>query len=210
MRDFFKGWRRKVGVATFLLALVLTGGWVKGSTDTNTLCITNGKLTDELPVAGKIGVVLSDVHIEGNEEKPGFELEVTGLYGDFSVPPSRETPEPESEPTLKLKTDVPGVFVDFGFDTKGMSAEDRSKLQSQIIHIDENAPVVAPEGLTTLRWQHAGFYLNRTSIADGHWETTVFIPYWSIVIPLTLLSAALFIKPRSQSPRLQTVPAPAF
>jgi len=29
MREFFRGWRRKSGVVTLLLALVLTGGWIR-------------------------------------------------------------------------------------------------------------------------------------------------------------------------------------
>jgi len=209
MRDFFKGWQRKAGVAPFLLALVFAGGWVKSSTDQEVLCVTNGNLTDKLPVAGKIGVSWSNHRIEGDREVEGSQFELTGFYHDLTIPP--EPKEPESEPTLKFQTDVPGVTADFGIVASGLSDEERSTLQSQIIHIDENAPnVVVPEGLTTLRWQHAGFYLNRTSIADGHWETTVFIPYWSIVIPLTLLATVLFLKPRAAKPRLQTIPAPSF
>jgi hypothetical protein len=196
MRSFFKGRRRKVGVVTLLLALVFTGGWVKGST------------TDELPVAGKIGLCWSNHRLEGDREVEGSQIELTGFYRDWSLPP--EPKEPESEPTVQFRTDVPGVFADFGIPVSGLSGKERAELERQVVHVDMNAPNIVPEGLTTLRWQHAGFYVNRTSIADSHWETTVFIPYWSIVIPLTLLSAVLLIKPRAAKPRLQTVPAPSF
>ena len=205
MANFFKGWRRKAGLVTLAVALVFTGGWVKGSTDPSTLCVTNGGRTDELPVAGNIGVCWSNFRLEGDRQVEGSQIDLTGFYRDWSLPP--ESKEPESEPTLKFKTDVPGVTADFGIAASGLSDQERSQIQSQIIHIDENAPVVVPEGLTTLRWQHAGFYLNRTSIADGHWTTTVFVPYWSIVIPLALLSAVLFIKPRAVKPQLPGIPA---
>lgn len=29
MREFFKGWRRKVGLVTLVMALVFTGGWLR-------------------------------------------------------------------------------------------------------------------------------------------------------------------------------------
>lgn len=29
MRDFFKGWRRKIGVATLVMACVFTAGWIR-------------------------------------------------------------------------------------------------------------------------------------------------------------------------------------
>ena len=209
MGNFFKGWRRKTSLTTLFLALVFAGGWIKGGTDSNTLCVPNGTLTDELPIAGNICVGWSTDHIEGNQEVPGFQLEVTGLYGDFCLPPSREAVETEKVRTLEFKTDVPGATADFGFDVSGLSEAERSKLQRQVgtVHIDESAVTAVPEGLTTWRWQRAGFYMNRTSIGQGHSATTIFIPYWSIVIPLTLLSAALFIKPRAAQPHLQAATA---
>ena len=132
----------------------------------------------------------SNVRIEGDREVEGSQIELTGFYHDLSLPP--EPKEAESAPTVQFKTDVPGVTADFGVPASGLSDKERAELERQVVHVDMNAPIVVPEGLTTLRWQHAGFYLNRTSIADGHFETAVFIPYWSIVIPLTLLSAVLF------------------
>jgi hypothetical protein len=210
MGDFLKGWRRKSGVVTLFLALVFTGGWVKSSTDKTVVCVPNGNLTDELPMSGRIGVEWSSDHIEGNQEVPGFQLGVTGLYGDFDIPASKESKESESEPTLKLQTDVPGVTGDFGV-VSGMSDAERKKFQQQIIHWDESiAPNPLPEGLTTSKWQRCGFYVNRMSMADGHWRSTVFIPYWSVVIPLTLLSAVLLIKPRSANLRLERIPVPSF
>jgi hypothetical protein len=211
MGDLFKGWQRKVGVVTLFLALVFTGGWVKSGTDATVICVPNGNLTDELPMSGRIGVFCSSDHIEENREVPGFQLEVTGLCCDLSLPASKESKESEDEPTLKLQTDIPGVFADFGFGP-GLSDEDRSKLQSQIVHVDMNnlAEPEAIEGLSTSRWQRCGFYVNRISIADGHWQTSVLIPYWSIVIPLALLSAVLLIKPRSAKLRLERIPVPSF
>jgi hypothetical protein len=208
MGAFFKGWQRKVGVVTLLLALVFTGGWVKSGTDSTAICVPNGNLTDELPMSGRIGVCCSSDHIEENREVPGFQLEVTGLYFDLTLPEPKQS---ENEPTLKLPTDVPGVSVDFGVVTN-VSDEVRSKLQGQIVHVDMNklAEPEAIEGLTTSKWQCYGFYVNRMSIADGHWQTSVLIPYWSIVIPLALSSAVLLIKPRSAKLRLERIPVASF
>jgi hypothetical protein len=202
MREFFKGWRRKVGIATLFLALVFTGGWVKSATDRDVICVPNGNLTDQLPMSGRIGVCWSSDHIEGDREVPGFQLEVTGLYFDLTLPEPKES---ANEHTLKLPTDLPGVTVDLGVVT-GVSDEDRNNLQGQVVHVEELTAPEAIEGLTTSKRQGCGFYVNRTSTKDGQWQTSVLIPYWSIVIPLTLLSAALLIKPRSAKLRLETIP----
>ena len=135
------------------LALVFTGAWVKGSTDPSTLCVTNGSRTDELPVAGKIGLCWSNHRLEGDREVEGSQIELTGFYRDWSLPP--EPKEPEREPTLKFQTDVPGVTADFGIVASGLSDQERSQLESQIIHIDENFRLSSsPKGLTTLRWRN--------------------------------------------------------
>jgi hypothetical protein len=197
MGHFLKGWRRKFGVVALFLALAFTGGWVKSSTDQTVVCVSNGDLTDNLPIAGKIGVCWSS----GNEELPGVQVEITGLYCDLTLPEPKQS---ENEPTLKLPTDLPGVTVDLGVVTT-VSDEDRSKLQGQVVHVDKLNSPEAIERLTTSRWQRGGFYVNRTSSGDGRWQTSVFIPHWSIVIPLTLLAAVLLIKPR---PRLDN-PAPS-
>jgi hypothetical protein len=159
-------------------------------------------------MSGRIGVCCSSNHIEENREMPGFQLEVTGFYFDLTLPEPKQS---ENEPTLILPTDVPGVSVDFNVVTN-VSDEVRSKLQGQIVHVDMNnlAEPEAIEGLTTSKWQGCGYYVNRMSTKDGQWQTCVLIPYWSIVIPLTLLSAVLLIKPRSAKLRLERIPVPSF
>jgi hypothetical protein len=208
MRNFCNCGRRRAGLATLALALVFAGGWIKSGIDRDVLCVPNGNLADQMALSGKIALSLSSDHMDGNQEVPGSQLEIAGLYCDMSVPPSKESKETENVPTLRMQTDVPGVTVDFGA-VPGMSEADREKAQQKILHLDESAttPDLAPDAPTTSRWQSCGFYFNRTSTAEGHWLIALFIPHWAIVIPLALLSLALLIKPRAARPQLQALPA---
>lgn len=43
MKEFFKGWRHKVGVVTLLMALVLMGGWVRSLFQHDLLWIETGE-----------------------------------------------------------------------------------------------------------------------------------------------------------------------
>jgi len=45
MREFFRGWRRKIGVATLLMALVLMGGWVRSLYVVDTVTVTVNEST---------------------------------------------------------------------------------------------------------------------------------------------------------------------
>ena len=42
MREFFHGWRRKVGCVTSLMALAFTAGWVRSCTSTDFVIIPTG------------------------------------------------------------------------------------------------------------------------------------------------------------------------
>ena len=46
MRDFFRGWRRKVGVVTLVLACVFTGFWVLSLISSNKLVIESSRTND--------------------------------------------------------------------------------------------------------------------------------------------------------------------
>lgn len=45
MRDFFRGWKRKVGVVTLILAVVLTGEWARNFRFRDLVLIQSGKRT---------------------------------------------------------------------------------------------------------------------------------------------------------------------
>ena len=55
--------------------------------------------------------------------------------------------------------------------------------------------------LSTVKWQWRwmGFDVGENEEDDGHWWTYVSIPYWSIVIPLTLISSWLLLSKRRQT-----------
>ena len=74
MGTLFKGWRRKSGIVSLMLAFVFAGAWVKSSFDKTVICSLNGNQVDELPMAGKIGVFFSSHRLQ--------KLEVMGLYRD--------------------------------------------------------------------------------------------------------------------------------
>lgn len=48
MRDLLRGWRRKVGVVTLLMACVFTGGWVKSRSLTDIVTFNFGTRSSEL------------------------------------------------------------------------------------------------------------------------------------------------------------------
>ena len=69
-------------------------------------------------------------------------------------------------------------------------------------------------GKTTQKWQTLGFASEETTFANNHIITLSWaIPYWSIVIPLTLLSAWLLLnKPRKSyvKPISESIPKTAM
>ena len=43
MGEFFRGWRRKIGMLTLMLALVFMGGWVRSLVVRDDLMVSTGK-----------------------------------------------------------------------------------------------------------------------------------------------------------------------
>ena len=128
MREFFKGWRRKVGCVTLVMACVFAVGWVRSLTRRDTFDF------------GRV--------------------EIVSLESSLAV---------AIWPRSNLR--LPQWFT-----------EDSRSIDS----------VFGPHGC---RSRGAGFW--SSGIADLQSTLIVVAPYWSIVIPLTLLSAYLLLsKPR--------------
>jgi hypothetical protein len=51
MCEFFRGWRRKIGVLTLLMACLLAAAWVRSLIITDLICIPFGQLTEEVFVS---------------------------------------------------------------------------------------------------------------------------------------------------------------
>ena len=141
MGEFFKGWRRKIGVLTLVMACVFMGGWVRSSVMIDCLTVSKGWWFG------------TEYFMSSN----GLCAWYTSIATDFPAIQWRSAyhDDPEYQTTQIPRTKW--SWIDYG-----MSLGDV---------IDEND------------------YASRLKI----WVA----PYWSIVVPLTLISAYLLLsKPR--------------
>ena len=138
MHEFFQGWRRKAGLATLVMALVLTVAWMRSFVITDDLYLEFGKATHR--VHSLHGCLC---WIMGN-----------GQQSPMSFQWSSGPPNPHSEP-----------WDDIGY-YKGT-------------------------------WRLAGVTIGTGQMQlDFGWSkvNVVVAPYWSLVLPLTLLSAWLILR----------------
>jgi len=145
MRDFFKGWRRKTGIVTLVIALVFTCGWLSRS-DEYEFTSGNGNGPSHFSFAFSKNVMVWMRYRAEMQWINGWQTHPVGHIGSV-------------DPLSRI-----GV------------------------------PVVIE-----WRWRGLGFDIGELN--DGERPPVrvawCVIPYWSIVIPLTLLSAyLLLVKPR--------------
>ena len=69
MREFFKLWRRKIGVVTLVMACVFMGGWVRSRTIDEGVSFRTGKFMDMFLGSCPYGIIVA-----------------TGKYSDSSFP----------------------------------------------------------------------------------------------------------------------------
>ena len=153
MGEFFKPWRRKIGLLTLLMACVFMAGWVRSEMKSDSL---------------------------GDRSFYGREYHVDSAAGRMEF--YRVTPfQIEGSFYWKSKNV-----------TEGMSNE--GDLWS---------------GLDVKwRWDFAGCHFGAFVWDRFHFERFI-VPYWSIVIPLTLLSAFLFLStPPKSNQTKNTGPKP--
>jgi hypothetical protein len=160
MHTFFHGWRRKVGVATLVMACLMMGLWMRSRfiLDTVRYC-PDGRYHYSITLAPS---AIRWVRLQGS--------------GSFLSP----------------------RFFDFDWDSKEYSKGD-------------DDPILDPRvgWQSKWNWQACGFQFgsfqdSSQSIVNGEVEIG-FIPYWSLVLPLTALSAYLILwKPRKRVPWLKS------
>lgn len=142
MGDFFKGWRRKVGVVTLIVACVFMGGWICALQDIRDIAVfPSGKHTFEQFVSGESSISWIRIYDEDViRTTPEFKRI------DFSDDPSWHN----------------GAFLD-------------------------------PRIEWDLHW--CGFGAGRIGgPPDRNWLKVCWvIPYWSVVVPLTLISFWLLL-----------------
>ena len=165
MGDFFKGWRRKVGLLTLLMACVFMGGWVRSQ-----------DRFDALDICGetfRYGINSVDGRIRLLKTTP---LEGQQLFAWTSIDAST---------------------------TGGWGLDDNGYRKPYDPMNDYNAE---------WRMDWAGFHIGGYSTLRNailfRVESCMF-PYWSLVIPLTLISLWLFLsKPRQSTSMKITQPIP--
>ena len=151
MGEFFRGWRRKIGCVTLVIACVLMVGWVR--------CQTIAEVV-------QVGIGNRNFYLLSVDDK------------------------------LHLGVQQPGG----GWHQWGWVAEPSSNTRFRI-HVNRDPDV-------DLRLCGAGLVSYGTGGAGGKIELR--FPYWSINIPLTLLSAYLLLTKHWQStPKRITEPIPA-
>ena len=158
MGDYFKPWRRKIGVVTLVLACVFAAGWVRSLTRVD-LIELNGK-----PWRYNVSSGFGQLHFW---QMSPLEKKIPFFRASF---------------VMKLKN-FTGHTI-----TNGVATFDPMRNQ------------------TTWRWDWMGFHLS-----DGMKGTVqvrlCFVPYWSIVIPLTLISLwLLLVKPHRSTQKKITEP----
>jgi len=139
MGEFFKPWRRKIGVVTLVLACVFMGGWVRSYS-----------FTDQLIPPGQTSTFHVWVSLRGRFAW----MKVQGQAARVA-------------PSLPMFSSAPG-----------------------------NSPCPIDREYSKWYWQFMGF---GSGTGNAHIYLFWTIPYWSIVVPLTLLSAWLLLsKPRAK------------
>jgi len=144
MGDYFKPWRRKIGVVTLVMACVFAAGWVRSLTFVEAV---DWQIYQSGVILGSI-----DSHF-------GLFVVEDGKSNRFSYP---------EWGTVEFRT------------------------------VEE---LVSEGGTPVWHWQRFGFHV--AAIFDRYSVYGLILaPYWSIVIPLTLLSAYLLLsKPRVVKPK---------
>ena len=170
MREFFRGWRRKVGCVALVMALATCGLWMRSRA-----------IEDSLVV--EMSVTRHNVWLAGT----GFWW-VSSRRFNNKRPDDRLLLKWESRPAQPLPKQ-PG---EFGFGHPSPGPYDASFQETRVdVH---------------WRWRFlGGDFGSVTRQGGGPWGGTTpqrvwFVPFWWIVLPLTLLSAYLNLrKPRKRT-----------
>ncbi len=146
MGDFFQGWRRKIGVATLVMACVFTAGWVRS-------------------------------HVLGEDVEFSIGQHTTHGFGWI------------------------GQWLIWGsiYDENAVYSWPVFSFESNVA---SDSPLIGPDRVW--HWRSCGFGRCELKAESNGGCRLVFrvIPFWSIVVPLTLLSAWLLLsKPPVSKPK---------
>ena len=167
MKEFFRGWRRKVGVVTLVMACVFMGGWIRSSAMFDGIESVSLKSRYCIySIKGRIRWSLThsdQARVEKQETRfPSFQLKEKDT-GEFKAPE-------------KYSGFVMGDFFLMSW----------SNL-----------------------WGHYSDLVQSPGPPASVSQTVAQVPYWSVVIPLTLLSAYLLLtKPKTLTQKKICQPIP--
>lgn len=182
MSEFFKPWRRKAGCLTLVMACMFLVGWVRSGTVDDRVHMRQNDQTLYLLASDPSGLIGATMWVTGVNSK----LPPTSHFGWNSS-------------NWIAPNDWLGSF------TAMMLAARYSEIGQS--DDSEDSPV-------GWNWHWCGFHLHGTSNPPGPGMfavTIVVVPYWSVVLPLMLLSAwLLFSKPRQTAPTTSDEPAPTI
>ena len=150
MGEFFRGWKRKVGVLTLVMACLLMGSWMRSRIGWDALEFFRGSFAIQ---SDNGHLLLARIVINPS----GRELKWSSMPGHYWMGPTPNNPW-QPIPFAQNK-------IDWSFRWNGFESGDVL-----------TTPVTGPSQTWMQFWQ---------------------VPYWSIVLPLTLISAFLLLsKPR--------------
>jgi hypothetical protein len=150
MHTFFYGWRRKVGVATLVMACLFFVAWARGTSTFD-----------------RIGFAGSDSFLVFHFSNPTFSY--PGIYAYYGQVTDREYPPR----------------------TEWISLANQYSLEEFREMREQHAVAQASDEAATQGYWKMELWLFAVGGVNTGWEIT--IPYWSVIIPLTLLSAYLIL-----------------
>ena len=157
MRDFFKPWRRRIGLLTLVMACVFMAGWVRSSLSRDWIRFHSGKHWVEF----------------------GSDSQRLYCMVDYSK-------------DYVNKDGATWKFPSFG--------------TAVISQLDPLAPATLDDSHRSWSRHWLGFYVWQKTYWDFYQSTLTVIPYWSVVIPLTLASAFLLLSTQRRASPRQPLP----
>lgn len=157
MEEFFRGWKRKLGLVTLMLACASMAGWLRSSFARDYAFFLNDNYTTNRLVSFNGSIAWERFHQAGEKRLTRLQFSEAEVLLEYD---QRRTCEWN------------WMFLGFGQGTYKSEDLDLYK---------QSNPDLPFEGLT---------------------QSIRVIPYWSVVLPLTLLSTWLLLsKPRARTPR---------
>jgi hypothetical protein len=173
MREFLHGWRRKAGVISLVLACLFTGAWVRSFKSTDTVTIRSGEFTYEClaSIDCRLGWLRST-----EERDDSTDPEFGPTFPKWKSTSFRSGPDASGQRFAVTLPDSPGFLVGESF---------------------FEAPSVR------WKWRWCGFGAGTVRlgwVVSSGWQIDFFvIPYWSVALPMTVVSAYLILgKPRKR------------